>query len=340
MPTEFRSLQDVWEQLPTEDDARRFLEAVIWGETPICPHCRAEGAWAVRGRTARTGLYQCRSCRRQFTITTKTPMHATKLDLRIWVAAMFLVLTSSKGISSVVLARLLGVSQQTAWKMGHAIRELMDARDAWAADKLDGIVEVDEAFVGGKPKRRKGVKRKRGKGTGKPQILVAVQRDGQARAATIENGTAKTIGAKVREWVDPSATLMTDSLSVYPSIGRGFAQHHAVNHSQRQFANKATGAHINTAEAFAGQVERALVGVYHILPPEHLDRYLAEIAWRWHRRQPASQLFNTFRKSGRRNRNWKPVQVLEQMTELVRNAPGRQMRRVPRTGGLSWPERK
>ena len=197
MFTEFRSIQDVWEQLPTEADARRFLEAAIWGEVPICPHCGATGAWTIKGKTARAGPYHCRTCRRQFTVSTKTPFHATKLDLRIWIAAMFLVITSSKGISSVVLARLLGVTQGTAWKLGHAIREMMDAQEVWKQAKLTDIVEVDEAFVGGKPKYQKGVKRKRGKGTDKPQILMVVQRDGQARATTIKNGTAETIGAKV-----------------------------------------------------------------------------------------------------------------------------------------------
>jgi hypothetical protein len=102
--------------------------------------------------------------------------------------------------------------------------------------------------------------------------------------------------------------------------------------------NKATGAHINTAEAFTGQIERALVGVYHILPPDHLQRYLNEIAWRWNRREPASKILNLRSASARRHRIWKPIQVLAQMAELLRNAPGRQMRRAP-DFGLLWPEK-
>lgn len=114
---------------------------------------------ALRCQSARAGLYQCseQECRRQFTVTTKTSMHSTKLDLRVWIAAIFLVLTSSKGISSVVMARMLGVNQKTAWKLGHAIRELMDDREG-IASQLGGIVEVDESFVGGAPKFKKGVK--------------------------------------------------------------------------------------------------------------------------------------------------------------------------------------
>jgi hypothetical protein len=113
-------------------------------------------------------------------------MHATKLDLRIWIAAIFLVLKSSKGISSVVMARILGVKQKTAWKLGHAIRELMDDREAVFA-RLAGVVEVDEAYVGGAPKFKKGVKNKRGRGTGKPMVLVAADRTGQAKATLIPN---------------------------------------------------------------------------------------------------------------------------------------------------------
>ena len=335
MFTEFRSIQDVWEQLPTEDDARAFLEAAIWGDVPICPHCGAKGAWTIKGKTTRAGLYQCRTCRRQFTITTKTPFHATKLELRVWIAALFVIITSSKGISSVVLARLLGVSQKTAWKMGHAVREMMDTREAWKQAKLTGIVEVDEAFVGGKPKYRRGVKNKRGKGTKKPQILVAVQRNGEARAIKIKDARAKTIHPKVKEWVEPTAVLMTDAARVYRSLGRSFAGHHSVNHSRKQFANKATGAHINSAEAFTGQVERALVGVYHILFPEHLQRYLNEIAWRWNRRELVGVVQSKV--SSRRHRIWKPVRVVAHMIELLRNAPGRQVRRAP-DFGLRWPE--
>lgn len=119
----------------------------------------------------------------------------------------------------------------------------MDQSAKWDQAKLRGIVEGDEAFIGGKPKYQKGVKRKRGKGTDNPQIIVVVRRDGEARAAMIADGTAKAIGRKVRDWIDPSATLMTDSFSVYPSIGRGFTQRYAVNHSQKQFADKTTGAH-------------------------------------------------------------------------------------------------
>jgi transposase-like protein len=137
-------VRDVWKKMPTERHARLFLENAIWGGARFCPHCGSLHSRPLHGKSVRPGLYQCAEteCRRQFTVTTKTPLHATKLDLRVWIAAMFLVLTSSKGISSVVMSRILGVNQKTAWKLGHAIRELMDDRDLIAGN-LAGVVEVD-----------------------------------------------------------------------------------------------------------------------------------------------------------------------------------------------------
>lgn len=175
MITELKSIPDIWKKMPSEMHARRFLENIIWSTGRHCPHCGSVASSPLRGKTCRPGLYQCRDCRLQFTVTTLTPMHSTKLDLRVWISAMFLVLTSSKGISSVVMARLLGVNQKTAWKMGHAIREMMDDRNG-ELPPLEDIVEVDEAYVGGAPKSLSGAYNKRGKGTAKPMIFVAASR--------------------------------------------------------------------------------------------------------------------------------------------------------------------
>ncbi|TMM54550.1 transposase [Sulfitobacter sabulilitoris] len=130
MMTDLKSFRDVWTRVPTGSHARRFLVNAIWGDDRFCPHRGSLNPRRLRGASVRAGPYQCaeKECRSQFTVTTKTPLHATKLDLRIWIAAMFLVLTSSNGISSVVMARVLGVTQKTAWKLGHAIREMIDVR--------------------------------------------------------------------------------------------------------------------------------------------------------------------------------------------------------------------
>ncbi len=340
MITELKSVRDIWKKMPSERHARIFLEEMIWPSGRHCPHCGSLSSTPIRGRTARPGLYQCaeRECRLQFTVTTKTPMHATKLDLRIWIAAIFLVLTSSKGISSVVMARILGVNQKTAWKLGHAIRELMDDRDAVSA-RLAGVVEVDEAYVGGAPKFKKGVKNKRGRGTGKPMVLVAADRTGQAKATLIPNAQGATLGPIMKEWIDPSSALMTDSNTAYRKIGRSFASHNTVNHGKRQYSRPSKGAHINTVEAVNSQVQRALIGVYHRLGRQHLQRYLDEILWRWNHRQQEVKIRNQKTSSGTKTiatTVWKPIPVVEQMRGLLCCAVGRQVRRTPEWG-LRWP---
>lgn len=322
---EFKSVRDIWTKLPTREDARDFLEEIVWKNGRFCPHCGSLESGKIAGEKTRPGLYQCRDCRGQFTVTTKTPMHSTNLDLRVWIAAMFIVISSSKGISSVVMARLIGVNQKTAWKLGHAIREMMD-RNGLRGAKLSGIVEVDEAYVGGAPKYRRGKKKNPpGRATTKPQILVAVARNGDARATIIPNGTRTTINPIVRRWISPSSTLMTDGNGVYRRIGRAFAAHHWVIHKQG-FANPLTGTHINTAEAFNDNVKRAMVGVWHQVNRNYLQGYLDEIAWRWNRRHNA----------GVRNHSghiiWRALPMVELMGDLLRNAPGRQLRRAKVVG--------
>ena len=343
MIDEIRSLADVWRKMPSEHHARVFLEGLIWARGRHCPHCGGLRSVELCDESTRTGLYQCQEtgCRRQFTITTKTPLHATKLDLRIWIAAMVLVLTSSKGISLVVMARLLGVSQKTAWKMGHAIRELMADRGGEYL-RLSGEVEVDEAYVGGAPRSLARTPPKPGRGTAKPMVLVAASRDGQARASIVPNGQGETLREKIEEWVDAEAThLMTDGLAVYDQIGEEMDWHSAVVHSRKEYADPDTGVHVNTAEALISQVQRAIVGVYHNLGALHLQRYLDEIVWRWNHREPADEktIERTLRSGEVRTKRiilWKPAPVVEQMTALLQDAVGRQVRRAP-DFGLRWP---
>jgi len=158
------NIDQLRERFGDEASCRQFFEAIIWPEGRRCPHCGDDKSWRLKA--CRPGVYECSGCKRQFTVTTKTPMHSTKLPLWKWLQAMYYIVTSSKGISSVVLARWLGVTQPTAWKMGHAIRELM-AAVAQPPRQLTGIVEIDEKFIGGKPRYQKGVKHKRGRGTSK-----------------------------------------------------------------------------------------------------------------------------------------------------------------------------
>lgn len=153
--SDIRTVEDMIEAFRDEDHCRRLLESMVWPNGRIRPSCGYRHSIAIAGRDmgkrrARPGLYQCSNgdCWFQFTVTTHTPLHSTKLPLRVWLKAMWLILQSDKGMSSVRLAENLGVSQPTAWRMGHALR-LMMARE----HMLDGTVEVDHFHLGGRQKK-------------------------------------------------------------------------------------------------------------------------------------------------------------------------------------------
>jgi transposase-like protein len=160
------NIDQLREKFPNENVCRQFFASIIWRHGRICPHCQCQKSYAICGASARPGLYECAKCKRQFTITTKTPMHSTKLPLWKWLLAMYYMVNSSKGISSVILANWVGISQKSAWKLGHAVREMMDPGSE-IVPALSSVVELDEKYVGGKPRYQHGVKHKRGKGTDK-----------------------------------------------------------------------------------------------------------------------------------------------------------------------------
>ena len=139
------------EQFPDETACRKFFESIIWQNGRFCPHCDCAKSYPLSGKSSRPGLYECDECKRQFTVTTRTPMHSTKLPLWKWLLCMYLMVNSSKGVSSVFMGKWVGVAQKTAWKMGHGIRKLMEP-GAESQPPLHGIVELDEKYFGGKPR--------------------------------------------------------------------------------------------------------------------------------------------------------------------------------------------
>lgn len=136
---EFRNM------FPDEETCRQYFEKAIWPDGRRCPHCGDHRSWSISGTSAREGLYECAGCGKQFTVTTKTPLHSTKLPLKTGLMAMYFMINSSKGVSSVFLAKWIGVRQKTAWKVGHAVRALMKAHGD-AIGPLDGIVEQPRSF--------------------------------------------------------------------------------------------------------------------------------------------------------------------------------------------------
>jgi hypothetical protein len=202
---------------------------------------------------------------------------------------MYLILASSKGISSVKLAEHLGIGQKTAWFLGHRLRAMLGSGEKLP---LSGIVEADESYIGGKARNLpKGAPRpeKTGRGTRKPMLFAAIERGGEARAKPIGSARIDDIAPLLWNWTGGtgSAVLCSDELATYRWIGRKMEAHYAVHHAQQEFARTvgAVRAHVNTVEGFFGLFKRAIVGVWHRISGKHLHRYAAEHEFRWNRRK-------------------------------------------------------
>jgi transposase-like protein len=321
------NIDQLKQQFPTEASCRDFFEAIMWPEGRICPHCSSKKSYIISCKTARVGLYQCGKCHRQFSVTTKTPMHSTKLCLWKWILAMYCMVNSSKGVSSVIMAKWIGVSQKTAWKICHAIRELMRPSNP-EKPLLKNIVELDEKYIGGKPRYQNGITHKPGKATEKQCVFVAVERQGPVCSALIDSDRAAEIFPVVNGFVDKSAHLMTDHNKAYLKIGQQFASHSWVNHSEKEYARGDV--HNNTAESFNALLERAKMGVFHYLSKKHLQRYIHEIGFRWNHREPVKKKSA----NGEEKIIMKPLPVMDMIVSVLRRAAGRQIRRSAKGGIL------
>jgi len=179
-----------------EKNAREFVESKRWPNGPICPHCDCKEVYQLTPKLdskspVRPGVYKCKKCRQQFTVRIGSIFEESKIPLRKWLMAIHLMTSSKKGISSHQIAREVGITQKSAWFLDHRIREAM--KEQPMANMLKGVVEVDETFVGGKPRKHRSADEpaKRGQGTKKAPLMVLVERDGNARAIALENVTSK-----------------------------------------------------------------------------------------------------------------------------------------------------
>jgi transposase-like protein len=299
-----------------EDAARAFLESKRWPNGPVCPHCQGKEAYSLKAKEGskspvRPGVYKCKACRKQFTVRIGTIFEESKLPLCKWLAAIHLMTSSKKGVSSHQISRELGITVKSAWFLTHRIREAMKREPM--AGMLAGVVEADETYVGGKP-RYKGVS-KRGRGTKKTPVMVLVERDGSVRARPIENVDSKTLKNEIAVNVAKTAVIMTDELASYAGIGEQFeGGHETVTHGEQEYVRERSDGlkiHVNTAESFFSLLKRGHYGVFHRLSKKHLFRYCNEFGFRW-----------DFRK----------VTDGERMVELVKAVEGKRLMYKPPKG--------
>ncbi len=265
------TLVQLADMFPTEDSARAWFETRLWPEGRYCPHC---GSVNTHEAGHNNMPYRCTDCRGYFSVKTGTAMHNSRLPLRKWVFAIYLHLTSLKGVSSMKLHRDIGVSQPAAWYMLQRIRKAWEGDDKLFA----GPLEIDESFFGGKEKNKhKGKKLKAGRGaTGKTAVVGAKDRKtNKVRAKVTEKVDAKTLQEFVTDVAATGATVYTDDASAYKGIP---FDHETVRHSVGEYVKGM--AHTNGIESFWATLKRAHKGVYHKISVKHLQRYVDEFAGR------------------------------------------------------------
>jgi len=267
--------------LINEDAAFAYVEAKLWPHGATCPHCGVVGeASRAKGKTTRMGLWNCRACRKPFTVRMGTIFESSHVPLHVWLQAIYLICSSKKGISTRQIQRTLGGSMKTAWFLMHRIREAMSDGSLKPFGGGGGDVEADETYIG----HDGNFSAKGGKNMN--AVLSLVDREtGRLRSMVLDNVTSNAVTAAVSENVASDARLLTDSSNVYRRVGAVLAGHEAVNHSVGEYVRKNDPTvHTNTVEGTFSIFKRGMRGIYQHCAAKHLPRYLAEFDFRYSNR--------------------------------------------------------
>ncbi len=302
------NLIEINNEFPTELDCVQHLEKTRWGKKPRCAYCNS----ITLGKRQKDNRFTCKSCRKTSSVTTGTYLHRTRVPLKTWFYAFAIITDAKKGVSAKQLERNLGVSYPTAWKMYMTIRELMVEDNG----KLDGVVEMDETYIGGKPrknakmmlsetqkenldlklhdlksdfnitegqykKKYPKVKPKRGRGTTKISVVGIVQRDGNVVAEVMENLSARNLKKMVQDNVNENESIIvTDEYSGYNRLS-DIIEHVKIDH-QKMWSYK--GINTNSIESFWAIIKRGITGQYHQVSPKYLPNYVAEFVFKYNNR--------------------------------------------------------
>ncbi len=265
------------------EKAREFLESLLWGDEPICPHCGLVGcANQLHGKAHRPGVYKCKGCEKQFTVTVGTVFERSHIPLNKWMLGLHLMVASKKGIEAPhQMHRMLGLTYKSAWFMAMRLREALTDHKFGPLGGQNKVVEIDETYVGGKEGNKHAWKRTPGSqgGANKAPVLALVEREGRMRSRHVARVNGETLGPIIAEQVDKATYIMTDDSTVYPAITKDFAGHGTVNHSAEEYV-RAYFWHTNTVENYFSILKRGITGTFHHVSEAHLHRYLSEFDFR------------------------------------------------------------
>lgn len=282
------NILDLFHSFQTQEQAVEYLEQVRWRGKPQCPYCKSQKAYRHVSGDRKGQRWQCQDCHRAFAVTVGTIFHGTHIPLRQWFLVVALMLNAKKSASAYQIARDLGMRRPTVWSMMHRVRVAM-ASDEQQSALLHGIVEADETYVGGKP--RKGNRRdgdnppnKRGRGTKKVPVVGVAERNGRvvAKVAAAGDLSAKGLAKFIRRFVDTTASLLiTDEYSGYNTIAASMRSAR-INH-QVSYADGLV--HTNTIEGFWALVKRAWYGQHHHYSRKYMPLYIAEACYKYNQRK-------------------------------------------------------